>query len=109
LVECLFGMCVFEVLLLLMEEVRGVEEEEEGSLSTPPNPSRFVPDGRCELRAFSIHMIIDVIPSFEAHPHLGASTVEHLEARGTSAGSPCGFSLARLAIHPSKSPEDSTS
>jgi hypothetical protein len=43
-------MCVFEVLLLLMEEERGgeEEEEEEGSLSTPPNPSRFVPEGRCE-------------------------------------------------------------
>jgi hypothetical protein len=33
--------------MLLMEEERGGDVEEEGSLSTPPNPSRFVP-GRCE-------------------------------------------------------------
>jgi hypothetical protein len=35
-------------------------------------------------RAFSIYMIIDVIPSSEAHPRLGASRTA--EARGTSAG-----------------------
>ena len=78
-------------------------------LKYPSKPLSLRP-GKVRVRAFGIHMIIDVIPSFQAHlspRSIGASRTS--EARSTSVGSPCSFSLARLEIHPSKSPESSTS
>ncbi len=63
-------------------------------LKYPSKPLSLRLHGKLRVRAFSIHMIIDVIPSIEAHPHLGASRTP--EARGTSAGLSSGFSLDRL-------------
>jgi hypothetical protein len=40
-------------------------------LKYPSKPLSLRP-GKVRVRAFSIHMIIDVIPSFETHLHPGA-------------------------------------
>jgi hypothetical protein len=66
-----------------MEEERGGEEDEEGSLSTPPNPSRFVPEG-ANARVWHSHDYRRHSFSLKLIFTCGASRTS--EARGTSAG-----------------------